>query len=95
MNMYNPAHPGVVLDQAHLTPLGISVTNASEHLKISRKHLSEIINGKKRVTADTALRIGAFTETNPQIWLNMQTNYDLWQLRDIDHHITPCSELVA
>ena len=87
MNMHNPPHPGIVLNQAHLIPLGLTVTETAKRLKVSRKHLSEIANGNKRITPDLAIRISALTGTSAKLWLNMQASYDLWQLKDLDYQI--------
>lgn len=78
-NMHNPAHPGQVLRE--YLPENISVTEASARLAISRQALSAILNGRAGVSADMALRLAAALGTSPEIWLSMQTAYDLWQAK--------------
>lgn len=76
--MHNPAHPGEVLRELYLNPLGISVTKAAEALGCTRKHLSSIVNARAPVTPDMALRLAAALGTEPELWVNMQAQYDLW-----------------
>ncbi|MBI1822433.1 MAG: HigA family addiction module antidote protein [Nitrospirae bacterium] len=81
MMMYNPPHPGEVLKELCLNPLGISVTEAARALGVTRKTLSELINGRAGVSPLMAVRIGKSTGTTPESWLNMQSAHDLWQAR--------------
>ncbi len=75
-----PAHPGRILRNLYLSPLGISNTKLGETLGVSRKTISHIVNERKSVTPDMALRLSrAFPNTSPEFWLNLQKNYDLWQ----------------
>ncbi|MEX2536997.1 MAG: HigA family addiction module antitoxin [Trueperaceae bacterium] len=76
--MHNPAHPGEVLKELHLEPLGLSVTAAAKALGVSRKHLSIVVNGHARVTAEMALRLSKALGTSVGLWLDMQQNYDVW-----------------
>lgn len=75
--MHNPAHPGQVLRE--WLPEGMTVTQAAEELQISRVMLSKVLNGKAGVTAGMALRLSAWLSTSPDLWLNMQTQWELWQ----------------
>jgi addiction module HigA family antidote len=79
--MYKPAHPGEVLKEMYLEPLGLTVTNAAESLGITRKTLSELINGRSGISTSMALRLSKAFGTTPELWLNMQQNYDLWKAR--------------
>jgi len=81
VSMYNPPHPGEVLREDVLVPLGISVTDAAVALGVTRKTLSELLNGHSGVSPEMAIRIGKATNTTPESWLAMQTAYDLWQAR--------------
>jgi antitoxin HigA-1 len=76
--MYNPAHPGAVL-RDYLE--GHSVTEVAKHLGVSRVTLSKIMNCRTGITADMSLRLSAALKTNPSFWLDMQSNYDMWQAR--------------
>ena len=75
--MHNPAHPGEVLRE--WIPEGMTVTNAAKALQVSRVTLSKVLNGKAGVTAGMSLRLAAWLGTSPDVWLGMQTQFDLWQ----------------
>ena len=77
--MHNPAHPGEVLRDLYLKPLGVSITAAADALGVTRKHVSEIVNGHAPVSADMAIRLAAALGTEPELWVNMQAQYDLWE----------------
>jgi addiction module HigA family antidote len=77
--MYNPAHPGLVL-RDYLE--GHSVTQVAKHIGVSRVTLSKILNCRTGITADMSLRLSAALGTNPSFWLDMQSNYDMWQARN-------------
>lgn len=77
--MKNPPHPGQVLKGLYLEPLELSITDAAEGLGVTRKTLSQLINGHYGITPDMALRLAEAFNTTPQLWLNMQQNYDLRQ----------------
>jgi addiction module HigA family antidote len=67
-----PTHPGEVFLEDFLIPLGISQKEAAKRLKISYPRMNEIVKGKRTVTPETALRLGRFTGTEPEFWLNLQ-----------------------
>lgn len=73
-----PVHPGLVFLEDFLVPLGITQKEAAERLRVSYPRMNEIVNGKRTVTPDTALRIARFTDTEPEFWLNLQQAVDLW-----------------
>lgn len=77
--MHNPAHPGEVLLDLYLRPLGVSITAAADALGVTRKHVSEIVNGRAPVSADMAIRLAGALGTEAEIWVNMQAQYDLWE----------------
>ena len=75
-----PAHPGRILKNLYLSPLGVTNTQLAETLGVSRKAVSTIVNEHKSVTPEMALRLSrAFPNTTPEFWLNLQRTYDLWQ----------------
>jgi addiction module HigA family antidote len=80
MKMHNPPHPGEVLRDLCLTPLGLTVTDAAQALGVSRKTLSSILNGRSGISADMAVRLSIAFATSPESWLNQQLQYDLWQV---------------
>ena len=79
MLMHNPPHPGEVLRQLCLEPLGLSVTDAAKGLGISRKTLSAILNGRAGVSPEMAVRLSLAFGTSSESWMNLQIQYDLWQ----------------
>jgi addiction module HigA family antidote len=79
--MHEPPHPGEVLRELYLEPLELTVTETAKRLGVTRKTLSELVNGHAGVSPEMALRIGAATKTTPESWLNMQMVYELWQTR--------------
>ena len=78
MHMHNPPHPGEVLRELCIDPLGLSVTKAAEGLGVSRKTLSAVLNGRAGISPEMALRLSIAFDTSPESWLNQQTQYDLW-----------------
>lgn len=79
MLMHNPPHPGEIIRELCLEPLGVSVTEAAESLGVSRKTLSSILNGRAGISPEMAIRLSIAFDTSPESWLNQQTQYDLWQ----------------
>ena len=74
--MHNPAHPGAVLKE---WLADVNITQAAEHLGITRAYLSRILNEHASISADMALRLSVLLGTSADMWLNMQSAYDLWQ----------------
>ena len=74
-----PTHPGEILFEDVLKPLGLSITEAARNLGVTRKTLSGLVNKKSSLSPQMALRIAEATNTSPESWLNMQTKLDLWQ----------------
>ena len=78
--MYNKipeVHPGEILEEEFLKPLGISAYKLAKETKIPATRISQIIKGKRRITADTALRFGKFFGNSADFWLGIQMEYDL------------------
>ena len=78
MKMHNPPHPGEIIRELCLEPLGLSVTEAAEALGVSRKTLSSILNGRAGVSPEMAVRLSIAFGTSAESWMNQQTQYDLW-----------------
>jgi len=74
-----PTHPGNIIKKDYLLPLSISIKDMADTLGVSRKTLSKIINERGAITPDMALRLSRAFDTTPDLWLNLQKNYDLWQ----------------
>ena len=75
MRMYNPAHPGKIL--AYYMQ-GRSVTEVARHLRVTRPALSRVLNGKAGISADMALRLSEAFQTDPDLWMRLQAQRDLW-----------------
>ncbi len=78
MKIHNPSHPGEIIKELCLEPLGLSVTDAAKGLGVSRKTLSAILNGRAGISPEMALRLAKAFDTSPESWLNQQMQYDLW-----------------
>src|SRR6202142_1966319 len=78
MRMYNPPHPGLVLRE-YLGDLAVST--AAAHLRVTRVTLSRGLNAKSGISAAMAIRLSAALGTTPELWMNMQSQYDLWRAR--------------
>lgn len=78
MLMHNPPHPGEVLRELCLEPMGLSVTAAAEALGVSRKTLSAVLNGKAGISPEMAIRLSIAFDTSAESWLNQQSQYELW-----------------
>ena len=77
MRMHNPPHPGEVIRALCLDALGLSVTKAAKLLGVSRKTLSELLNGKSGISPLMAIRLSIAFDTTPESWLSQQMEYDL------------------
>ena len=89
-----PVHPGEILRDEFLGPMEIGVYRLAQELKIPRPRLNDVVLGRRRVTVDTALRLGCCFGTTPEFWINLQTRYDLdvaerTVLRRIEREIKP------
>ena len=70
-------HPGEILQEDFLKPLGISMSALAAAIKVPTGRISQIVNGKRAITADTALRLGRYFGVSPETWLGLQSEYDL------------------
>ncbi|OQP44299.1 addiction module antidote protein, HigA family [Niastella koreensis] len=73
-----PIHPGQILKEMYLEPLGLSQGDAAANLGITRKTLSQLINEHQGISAEMALRLAKAFNTTPELWMNMQWTFDLW-----------------
>jgi antitoxin HigA-1 len=74
-----PSHPGRILRNMHMEPLGLNLTVAAANLGVTRKTLSLLLNEHQGISAEMALRLGKAFKTTPELWMNLQRNYDLWE----------------
>jgi addiction module HigA family antidote len=82
-----PVHPGEILLEDFLKPMGITQYRLAKSLCVSQRRVGEIITGKRAITADTALRLARFFGTDAQSWMNLQTHYELEKTRDAAEEI--------
>jgi len=81
MQMYDPPHPGEIVREDCLKPLGLSVTAAAKGLGVSRQTMSELVNGRNGISADMAIRLEKAGWSTAETWLRAQLVYDLWHAR--------------
>lgn len=77
MTMKNPPHPGRIIRQECLEPLGLSVTAAAKHLRVTRQALNNVLNEAAGISPEMAIRLSKAFGSSPELWLNLQTGYDL------------------
>jgi addiction module HigA family antidote len=92
--LLDPITPGEILREDFMEPLGISINQLSRDLAVPPNRISEIVNGKRAITADTALRLQRYFGVEAQFWLNLQSEYDLRIVRrkiwnDLEQRIIP------
>lgn len=75
--LLTPIHPGEILMEEFMKPMKISINGLARGLDVPPNRISEIVNGKRGISADTALRLGKFFDTSPEVWLGLQTEYAL------------------
>ena len=77
-----PVHPGEILMEEFLEPMGITQNRLAVSIDVPPRRINEIVHGMRRITADTALRLGRFFDMSAQFWINLQSHYDLEVERD-------------
>ncbi|KPK89709.1 XRE family transcriptional regulator [bacterium SM23_31] len=77
MSKISPLHPGEVLEEEFLKPMGLSQNRLALSIRVPARRINEIVQGKRRITADTALRLAKYFNMTPQFWLGLQMDYDL------------------
>ncbi|MDP6788341.1 MAG: HigA family addiction module antitoxin [Rhodospirillales bacterium] len=87
MHMHDPPHPGEAIRELCLEPLGLTVTKAASGLGVSRKALSELLNGHSGVSPEMSIRLSKAFGGSPESWLAQQMHYDLWRALQRDHEI--------
>lgn len=81
--LLDPIHPGEILSEEFMKPLGISINRLSRDLHVPPNRVHSIVHGTRAITADTALRLGTYFGVTPETWLNLQSEYDLRIARGI------------
>jgi len=75
--LLEPIHPGEILFEEFMKPLGISINRLARDIAVPPGRISAIVNGKRAITADTALRLGRYFGTSPEVWMGLQADYEL------------------
>ncbi len=81
MKMKNPPHPGRIIRHECLDPLGLSVTGAAKILGVTRLTLSNLVNGKNGISPEMSIRLSKAFGSSPEVWLGLQMDYDLAQIK--------------
>ena len=84
-----PTHPGEMLLEEFLAPMDLSQKKFAEHIKWTPARLNEIINGKRGISAESALTLGDAFEMEAEFWLNLQRDWDLWQAQQTHKRVKP------
>lgn len=95
---FPPLHPGEVLLEEFIKPLGISQHHLALHMRVSPQKINDIVHGKRGITADTALRLAIVLGTTPEFWMGLQSDYDLETAADalgsrLQQEVTPLPHL--
>jgi addiction module HigA family antidote len=92
-----PLHPGEILSEEFLIPMGLSQNKVALDIRVPARRINEIVRGKRRITADTALRLAKYFNMSAQFWLGLQMDYDLDVAKDqlsgkLEREVHPLSE---
>lgn len=82
MKKIAPIHPGEILMEEFLKPMGISQYRLAKDIRVPPRRINEIVHGVRNISADTALRLGRYFSISPQFWLNLQSHFDLAQAEE-------------
>ncbi len=82
-----PTHPGEILSEEFLLPLGVTQVALAQHIGVPVQRINEIVRGKRGITPETAWLLSQAFGTSPEFWINLQTNYDLARTRPKERHI--------
>jgi addiction module HigA family antidote len=94
-----PTHPGEILKEEFLIPLNISQTFLADALGVSFRAVNELVNQKRGITVEMAIRLSKYFKTTPELWLNLQNQYELYKVskkkQSIFEKLEPCEKIVA
>ena len=98
--LFNPITPGEILREDFMEPMGLSINRLARDIIVPPNRISEIVNGKRAITADTALRLQRYFKVEAQFWLNLQSEYDLRMIKrkiwpEIERRILPAQDMKA
>ena len=87
MTIHKPLHPGILVKDALIDNTGLSVTEAADHLGVTRTTLSRLLNGHAGISPEMAIRLSKFFKTSVESWMNLQVQYDIWVAQKKSKHI--------
>lgn len=87
MPIHKPLHPGLIVKDALIDNTELSITEAADHLGVTRTTLSRLLNGHAGISPEMALRLSKFFKTSVESWLNIQTQYDVWLVQQNSSYI--------
>lgn len=90
--MYKPVHPGRIIKDDYVEPLELTIDQLADALKVTRQTVSKLINERSGVSPEMAIRLSKVFNTTPELWMNLQQNYDLWQAGE---NFTDSEQLVS
>jgi antitoxin HigA-1 len=97
--LHDPIHPGEVLREDFLVPLGLSEYRLAKDIGVPPRRINEIVKGKRSITADTALRLARYFDWPAQVWLNLQSTHDRQlaerSMRSVLARIQPCTTMIT
>ena len=88
MTMHEPLHPGIIVKDALIDNTDLSITEAAERLGVTRTTLSRLLNGHSGISPEMALRLSLFFGNSIDMWLNIQSQYDIWCVQQYADDIT-------
>lgn len=83
MKIISSVHPGEILSEEFLKPMGLSQNQIAKDIRVPPRRINEIVLGKRRITADTASRLAKYFDNSPKFWLGLQMSYDLENVKDV------------
>jgi addiction module HigA family antidote len=94
-----PTHPGTILKEEFLVPLDMTQSFLAKAIGVSFRAINELVNEKRGITVEMALRLSKYFKTSPELWLNLQNQYELYKVsqkkEDILNKLEPCDKIVA
>ena len=93
--MFDPPHPGEILKEEFLEPLGLTITETAVALGVSRKAISQIVNQRSGISADMALRLSKAFDTTPNLWMSMMESYALFQAKKNWNTLRKCNRPIV
>lgn len=87
MVIHKPLHPGIIVKDALLTDTDLNVSTAAKKLGVDRTTLSRLLNGHLSISPEMSMRLSIFLRTSPELWMNLQRDFDLWQIRKMKFKI--------